>query len=148
MSLEKWQEYGWLKAEPTSRDEIKGLLTIIDRSLQDANVAAISDDLRFVAAFSASLTSATVALRAAGFRASAQPGHHLKTLESLEHTIHADPATIRRLRTLSKKRNATSYDSAGSVSKQDLELAIKAAVELQEAVISWIRKTHPELLKM
>ena len=33
MSLEKWAEYGWLKAEPTSRHEIKNLLTIIDRDL-------------------------------------------------------------------------------------------------------------------
>jgi len=44
MSLEKWAEYGWLKAELTSRDEIKNLLTIVDRDLKDANVAAISDD--------------------------------------------------------------------------------------------------------
>ena len=44
MSLEKWAEYGWLKAEPTSRDEIRSLLTIVDRDLKDANVAAISDD--------------------------------------------------------------------------------------------------------
>ncbi len=37
MSLEKWAEYGWLKAEPTSRDEIKSLLTIVGRDLRDAN---------------------------------------------------------------------------------------------------------------
>ncbi len=46
MSLEKWVEYGWLKAEPTSRDEIKSLLTIVERDLKDANVAAISEDRR------------------------------------------------------------------------------------------------------
>ena len=51
MSLEKWAEYGWLKAERTSRDEIKSLLTIVDRDLKDANVAAISEDRRFEAAF-------------------------------------------------------------------------------------------------
>jgi hypothetical protein len=38
MSLEKWAKYGWLKAEPTSRDEIKSLLTIVERDLKDANV--------------------------------------------------------------------------------------------------------------
>jgi hypothetical protein len=27
VSLEKWAEYGWLRAEPTSRDEIKSPLT-------------------------------------------------------------------------------------------------------------------------
>jgi len=50
MSLEKRVEYSWLKAEPTSRDEIKSLLTIVNRDLKDANVAAISEDQRFEAA--------------------------------------------------------------------------------------------------
>ena len=58
MSLEKWAEYDWLKAEPTSRDEIKSLLTIIDRDLKDANVASISEDRRFEAAFNAARTAA------------------------------------------------------------------------------------------
>jgi hypothetical protein len=55
-------EYSWLKAEPTSRDEIKSLLTIVDRDLKDANVAVISEDRRFEAAFSAARTAATIAL--------------------------------------------------------------------------------------
>jgi len=29
MSLEKWVEYGWLRAEPTSPGEIKNLLGIV-----------------------------------------------------------------------------------------------------------------------
>jgi hypothetical protein len=78
MSLEKWAEYGWLKREPSSPSEIKSLLGIVGRSLKDANVQAISVDLRFTAAFSAALTIATAALRASGYRASAQPGHHIK----------------------------------------------------------------------
>ena len=64
MSLEKWAEYGWLKAEPTSRDEIKGLLTIVERDLKDANVPAVSEDRRFEAAFNAARTAANAALRA------------------------------------------------------------------------------------
>ena len=62
MSLEKWVEYSWLKAEPTSRDEIKSLLTIVDRDLKDANVAIISEDRCFEAAFSAARTAAAIAL--------------------------------------------------------------------------------------
>jgi hypothetical protein len=73
MSLEKWAEYGWLKAEPTSRDEIRSLLAIVDRDLNDANVAAISDDRRFEAAFNAVRTAATIALRASGYRTTTQP---------------------------------------------------------------------------
>jgi hypothetical protein len=147
MSLEKWVEYSWLKAEPTSRDEIKSLLTIVDRDLKDANVAVISEDRRFEAAFSAARTAATIALRASGYRTSTQVGHHVKTIESLELTINADSKMIQKMKTFSKKRNITSYDSAGNVSKQELELAIKTAAELRRQVVAWLEKNHPELLK-
>jgi hypothetical protein len=147
MSLEKWVEYSWLKAEPTSRDEIKSLLTIVDRDLKDANVAVISEDRRFEAAFSAARTAATIALRASGYRTSTQVGHHVKTIESLELTINADSKMIQKMKTFSKKRNITSYDSAGNVSKQELELAIKTAAELHRQVVAWLEKNHPELLK-
>ena len=147
MSLEKWAEYGWLKAEPTSRDEIKSLLTIVDRDLKDANVAAISEDRRFEAAFNGARTAANVALRASGYRTSTQVGHHVKTIESLELTIKADSKLIQKMKTLSKKRNATSYDSAGNVSKQELELAIKTAAQLQREVVAWMEKNHPDLLE-
>ncbi|PYU61394.1 MAG: hypothetical protein DMG56_13570 [Acidobacteria bacterium] len=147
MSLEKWAEYGWLKAEPTSRDEIKSLLTIVGRDLRDAKVTAISEDRRFEAAFSAARTAATLAWRASGYRTSTQLGHHVKTIESLELTIKADSKMIQKMKTFSKKRNATSYDSAGNVSKQELELAIKTAAELNREVVTWLQKNHPELLQ-
>ncbi len=147
MSLRNWAEYGWLKAEPTSSNEIKSLLTIVDRDLKDANVAAISEDRRFEAAFNAARTAANVALRASGYRTSTQAGHHIKTIESLEFTVKADSSLIQRMKTLSKKRNTTSYDSAGNVSKQELELVIKTAAELQREVVAWLEKNHPELLK-
>ena len=147
MSLEKWAEFGWLKAEPTSRDEIKGLLTIVDRDLKDAGVDAISEDRRFEAAFSAARTAANIALRASGYRTSTQTGHHIKTIESLEYTIKADSKVIQRMKMLSKKRNVTSYDSAGNISAQELELAIRTGKELQSAVIAWLEKSHPDMLR-
>jgi hypothetical protein len=147
MSLEKWLEYGWLKAEQTSRDEITSLLAIVDRDLKDANVGAISEDRRFEAAFSAARTAANVALRGCGYRTSTQAGHHIKTIESLELTIKADPKLIQRVKALSKKRHVTSYDSAGNISAQELELAIRTGIELRSSVIAWLKKNHPELLK-
>jgi hypothetical protein len=147
MSLEKWAEYGWLKPEPTSPDEIRSLLTIVDRDLKDANVVGLSEDRRFEAAFSAARTSANIALRASGYRTAVQAGHHMKTIESLELTMKADAKLIQRMKTLSKKRNATSYDSAGNVSSQELELAIKTAIDLRRDVVAWLTQNHPELLK-
>jgi hypothetical protein len=146
MSLEKWAEYGWLKAEPASPGEIADLLGIVSRDLHDARVEAISEDRRFEAAFNAARTAANVALRASGYRTSVQVGHHLKTIESLELTIQADPRMIQKMRVFSKKRNATSYDSAGNVSDQELEEAINVAELLRQSVIAWLRANHPELM--
>jgi hypothetical protein len=145
MSLEKWAEYGWLRVEPTSREEITGLLGIVFRDLKDAQVDAISADRRFEAAFNAARTAANVALRACGYRTATQLGHHLKTIESLELTIRADPRLVQKMRVFSKKRNATSYDSAGNVSDQELEEIVGVANELQQIVIAWLRENHPEL---
>jgi hypothetical protein len=146
MSLEKWVEYGWLRKEPSSPDEIQGLVSIVKRSLKDARVEAISDDLRFQAAFTGALNAANLTLRASGYRTRAQTGHHQKIIESLALTIQANPQLIRKLLLFSKKRNATSYDSAGSVSQQDLQQVIHVADELQKSVMGWIREQHPELM--
>jgi hypothetical protein len=147
MSLEKWAEFGWLKAEPSSPQEIRDLFGIVTRSLNDSNVEVISDDLRFQAAFTAALTVANVALRASGYRTRVQTGHHQKIVESLELTLKADPKLIQKMKVFSKKRNAVSYDSAGSVSEQELEQAIKVAAELQRNVTTWLNENHPELMK-
>jgi hypothetical protein len=45
MSLEKWVEYGWLRREPTSPGEVKDLLGVVDRSLADSKVEAVSAQL-------------------------------------------------------------------------------------------------------
>lgn len=82
MSLEKWVEYGWLRREATSPAEIKDLLGIVERSLADSKIEAVSTDLRFIAAFNAALCLATTALRASGHRTATQAGHHVKTIEN------------------------------------------------------------------
>ena len=116
MSLEKWLEYGWLRREPSSPGEIEDLLGIVNRSLADSKVEAVSTDLRFIAAFNAALCVATTALRASGLRTATQAGHHVKTIESLELTIKANPKVIQRCKTFNDKRNKSVYDVAGAVS--------------------------------
>jgi hypothetical protein len=51
----------------------------------------------------------------------AGPGHHMRVIESLEHTMGTPTKTVHRLLALSKKRNISNYDVAGAVSGQDLE---------------------------
>ena len=140
MSLEKWVEDGWLRREPTSPGEIKDLLEIVERSLADSKVEAVSTDLRFIAAFNAALSVATTALRASGHRTSTQAGHHVKTIESLELTIKASPKLIQRFKTFNNKRNKSVYDV-------ELEAMAKLAIELKDSTAAWLQEFHPELLK-
>ena len=147
MSLEKWVEYGWLRREASSPGEIKDLLGIVERSLVDSKVEAVSTDLRFIAAFSAALSVATTALRASGHRTVTQAGHHVKTIESLELTIEANPKLIQRFKTFNNKRNKSVYDVAGAVSDQELEAIVKLAIELKDSTMAWLQKFHRELLK-
>ncbi len=146
MSLERYVENAWLRREPTSRQEIADQLGIVARSLNDAAVESISDDLRFYTTFNAVLALANAALRASGYRTTTQPGHHTRTIETLEYTIKADPKLIRKLLAFSKKRNVASYDSAGSVSNQELVDILATTDNLHEAINAWFRATHPELL--
>ena len=148
MSLEKWVEYGWLKREPTSSREIRDLLGLVDRSLSDSKVKAVSTDLRFIAAFNAALCTATAALRASGHRTATQAGHHVKTIDSLELTVKANPKLIQKLKTFNNKRNKSVYDVAGAVSDQELEAMIKLADELKASTLAWLQESHPELLKI
>ena len=146
MTFEKRVEYGWLKREASSASEIGDLLRIVQRGLDDSRVEAISDDLRFISAFNAALTAATTALRASGYRTSTQLGHHVKTIESLELTIHASIKVVQRLKIFNSKRNKSSYDTAGAVSDQDLKEMTKLALELQDQVVRWLEKLHPGLM--
>jgi hypothetical protein len=147
MSLEKWVEYGWLRREPTSPGEIKNLLGIVERSLADSRVEAVSTDLRFIAAFNAALCTATTALRASGHRTVTQAGHHVKTIESLELTVKLNPKLIQRFKTFNNKRNKSVYDVAGAVSDQELEAMVRLANELKDGTVAWLQEFHPELLK-
>jgi hypothetical protein len=146
MSLERYVDNGWLRREPTSPQEIADQLGIVVRSMNDAAVEGISDDLRFYTTFNAVLALANVALRASGYRTTNQQGHHIRTIETLESTIGADAKLIRKLLAFSKKRNVASYDSAGSVSNQELKDILVTTEELRHAIESWLRTTHPKLL--
>ena len=148
MSLEKWVEYGWLRREATSHSEISDLLGVVQRSLADSKVKAVSTDLRFIAAFNAALCVATTAIRASGHRTATEAGHHVKTIESLELTIKWSPKLIQRFKTFNNKRNKSVYDVAGAISDQELEAMLKLANELKDRTLAWLQEFHPELLQI
>jgi hypothetical protein len=119
----------------------------VERCLQDACVQAISEDLRFIAAYNALLTSSKIALRAEGYRVPNQPGHHILTFETLHDTIGTDDSAIRKLKVFANQRGTATYDAAGAISGSQLRGAIRSAQDLYHRVMAWLRDRHPELLQ-
>ena len=70
MSLADWERNGWLRAHNTSRQEIRDLLEVVERDLNDSEAGGLSPDWRMNIAYNAALQATTAALAAAGFRAS------------------------------------------------------------------------------
>ena len=145
MTLKQWQTNGWLKIEPTSRDEIANMLAMVDRDLHDA-AGSISPDWRFGIAYNAALKLCTILVRAEGVR----PAHGLQHYRA----IMAMPLVLGQgkqndanyLDACRTKRNTVEYDYVGGASDADADELIKFATELKSEVLKWLKDNHPELL--
>ena len=145
MSLRQWQTNGWLKVEPTSRDEIANMLAMVDRDLKDA-AGSISPDWRFGIAYNAALKLCTILVRAEGYR----PSHGLQHYRA----IMAMPLVLGQkkkndanyLDSCRTKRNTIEYDYIGGASDADADELIEFATELKAEVMKWLKDNHNELL--
>ena len=145
MSLQDWLKSRWLIEHQTSRQEISDLLSMADRDLDQSRTPHLSPDWQLNIAYNAALQAATAALAAAGYRASRE-AHHYRVIQSLAHTIEADPGLIIQLDKFRKKRNITEYEQAGAVSEQEAKEMFALAKNLRHKVEKWLRSNHPELL--
>jgi hypothetical protein len=146
MSLQTWLQDSWLVQHTTSAEEIGDLLRISDRDLAACKVEGLPADRRLAIAHNAALQAATAALASAGYRA-ARENHHYRVIQSLEFTLAPGGKVIDTLDGFRKKRNASSYETAGAVSEKEASEMIRLAAGLRSDVEKWIRATRPELLK-
>jgi hypothetical protein len=144
MSLRNWLQNSWLVQHTTTPQEIANLLAIADRDLAACQVKALPADWRFAIAYNAGLQAATAALAAAGYRA-ARDNHHYRVIQSMEFTIVPGQKVIEAFDGFRKKRNASSYDLAGSVSDREADEMFRLASNLRKSVEEWIRANHPKL---
>ena len=120
MTLKQWQSNGWLKIEPTSRDEIAKLLAMVDRDLRDA-ASSISPDWRFGIAYNAALKLCTILVRAEGCRPSHSLQHYRAIMAMpliLGQKKNDDAHYLDACRT---KRNTVEYDYVGGASMLTLK---------------------------
>jgi hypothetical protein len=144
MSLQEWAADGWLRSHQSTRQEIAGLLSIVDRDLADAE-AGISNDWRFGIAYNAALKLCTILLLASGYRAERTMSHY-RTIAAMPLILGEgrkdDAAYLDACRV---KRNIVEYDMAGATTESDASELVKFSRELREEVLHWLREHHPEL---
>jgi hypothetical protein len=119
-------------------------VSIVDRELADAGIAAVSVDGRFTHAYNAALTLCRIALLAAGYRVSKGGGAHYREINSLVYTLgesHKDTQTF--LSTCTKKRGQEVYTHAGVIDPRDVDDLLETAIQLRTDVISWLKTDYP-----
>ncbi len=145
MSLTNWRDNGWLVEHKTSPQEISDLLSVADRDLTDCESPALSPEWQLSISYNAALQTATAALAAAGYRASRE-SHHYRIIQSLAHTIQAEPNVINQLDKFRKKRNIGGYEAAGRISQQETDEMKKLAKELYGQIVKWLHQNHAGLI--
>jgi hypothetical protein len=112
--------------------------------LKDCQTPNLGTDWQFNIAYNAALQLASAALAAAGYRAD-RTNHHYRVIHSLEFTIGADAAAIRKFDLFRKKRNTSDYERADTISEREATEMRQFAQVLHQSVLAWLRKHHPQL---
>jgi hypothetical protein len=146
MSFQDWQKNGWLRPHKTSRQEIAGLLAVVERDLETSADPKLDGDWRFAIAYNAALQCASLALKSAGYEAQKGGGAHHQTIESLKLTIGDDGAMVDLLQAFRAKRGGGIYETTGVASDTEIEELRALAKSLRDRVLTWLKQAHPELL--
>ena len=125
---------------------IARLLAAADRNIADAQLAALSSENRFDAAYKAVMQLALVGLAANGYRTlTSKPGHHQTALQTLPLSVGLAPEAVWPLDALRKQRHLADY-SGDTVPESAAAACLQSARMLQQHVRDWLRAHHPELM--
>ena len=121
------------------------MLAAAERNLADAQLAGLSAENRFDAAYKAIMQSAMAALRANGYRTlTSHPGHHQTVLQALPLTIGLANDRMIVLDGLRKQRNLADYEGE-PVTAQTVAECLAQAKQLVADVRTWIAANKPGL---
>jgi hypothetical protein len=146
MTLESWQENGWLRPHNTSKQEVISILELVERDLADASKVEISKDWRFNIAYNAGLQLATLVLFISGYRTGRGEGKHYRIIQALP-LVMGERFTITRdyLDNCRRKRNVCEYDAAGTISQKEAEDLLQTVTEFKIEVEKWLKQNHPDI---
>lgn len=135
-----------LDAVPPDPAAIGKLLAAAQRNLADAQLAGLSAENRFDAAYKAIMQLAMVALQANGYRTlTSKPGHHQTAIQTLTISVGVAPAQVIVLDALRKLRNL-SEDSGDLIPDAVAAECLASAQALQGHVLAWLKSHRPDLL--
>lgn len=146
MTLENLLAIRRLQAFEPTADGVQRLLAAAARNLADAQLAGLSADNRFDAAYKAIMQCAMVGLWANGYRTStSQPGHHQTALQALPLTLGIDQDTVIVLDALRKQRNLSDYEG-NPITDAAVAESIARAEALLACTEQWLAKQRPDLI--
>lgn len=146
MSLRRLRAQKRLRSHKATQEEIQALLDVARRDLSDASVQTLSTDRRFLIAYEAALTLATIPLYCSGYETYGR-GHHWLTFTVLpdlmgeEFSSHAEYFDLCRT-----KRNIGTYDRGGEITETEAEELIEEASGFFRLVEKWLRDNYPEFM--
>ena len=144
MSWEGLVEEKKLQPHETSASEVADLLKVADRGLKDAESGSISLDLRFMAAYNAALSLATIALAAGGYRTTGL-AHHATTFLALPLARGEEFRQLARyLDSCRRKRNLAEYRRVGEVTESELAQLLRITHQFRRDLLDWLFAEHPE----
>jgi len=144
VNLDDWFSQGLLVKHESSPEEMRGLFSVIDRSISDSKAVGLSPDGKFSFAYNAALQCAMATLAAEGYR----PGrgsHHHHAIESLKLTLGESEKRVRLLDAARKKRSVSVYELSGSVSDAEVKEMLAFAEDLKSKFFHWLKENHPDL---
>lgn len=122
-----------LSLEPGDQIEFEGLVDSARRQLQDASLAALSDESKFQLAYGAAHSLAVAALRWHGYRSSTR----YLVFQCLEHTVGLETEKWRLLDTCHRQRNLAEYQGHMDITEQlllDLMAVTKELLAMVESM--------------
>src|SRR3954451_9394604 len=121
MTWQQLQNANRVRTHRTSKQELDGLRTVIERDLHDAGIPGLSADRSFATAYNAALQTAKMAIACAGYRVAGQ-GHHQVSFEAAELAVGASVSILTAYFELCRrKRNTLDYDVANVVSDTEAD---------------------------
>jgi hypothetical protein len=145
MSLNDWLKNDWLQPHQTSRQEIQNLLSIIRRDLKDSQLENLSLDWKYAICYNGALQCCTIALYCKGFKPATGQSEHYRVIQSLPFTLGEKYIEIRDyLNSCRAKRNISDYDTAGTISEQEVKELYYVLIELQTELNTWLAQNYSD----